>query len=110
VYETELTETILQGDTWEGIEFTINKPGTNYAGATIKTQYRETPEGVPVLTKDITPSVAIDGQLIFTVSLTAAETKSITTSKLQTDLQITVGAVVRTPILIKFKVIKTITQ
>jgi len=112
VYELEITnEQILRGDTWKGIEFTVNTAGVDYTGATIKTQFRETPDDTPLLTKAIMPTVAVVGQIVFTVALTAAETKLLDKKNIQTDTQITtVAGDVITPVLIKFSIQKDTTQ
>lgn len=102
-YEQTIAIDIIQGDKWDGIAFAISKAGIDYTEATIKVQLREKP-GQPVwLEKTITPSAAGLELLEFTFDLTAAETAKLE-ANCQTDIQITNGTDVKSPILIKFNV------
>ncbi len=108
-YEQTYNENIISGNTWDGYDFSIAKPGRNYTGASIKAQVREKPNGPVLLTKTITPDVAINELIEFTFGLTATETAQLQ-SNCEADIQITAGSDVRTPILFKFTVTKPITQ
>lgn len=108
-YELIIEQKILRGDTWDGINFVITKPGTDYTTATVKAQFRNAPDENVILSKTITPNSAGMNTIDFDITLTAEETKSFK-SHVQTDIEITVNDDVRTPILIKFTVTKDITK
>lgn len=109
-YESEQSVDIIRGDTWDGIEFTVIKAGVDYNGAFVKVQYRAFPDGPVFLEQDIAPSLATFNQIIFRVSLTAAQSSLFNSKKVYADTQITTYyGDNRTPILIKFNVTKDIT-
>jgi hypothetical protein len=110
MYQLTLTENIIRGDTWDGIEFTIVKGGTNYTGAQIKVQFRRQVDATVYVDKTITPTTAINGQIIFTVALNAAEA-ALLNSDCVADIQITTAdAKVETSILININLTKDVTK
>jgi hypothetical protein len=109
-YELTLNQTILRGDSWAGISFTVNKTGFDFTGSTIKAQFRTDPDAVVMLTKTITPTSESEGSISFDFDLTAEETKLLNRSSARTDIEITTGEIVFTPILIIFKITNDITK
>ncbi len=109
-YEQEVENDIIRGDTWDGIEFTITKAGTDYNGAIVKIQYRAFPDGPIFLSQVVVPTISTFNQIVFRVALTAAESALFNSKKVYADTEITTYyGDRRTPILLKFNVIKDIT-
>lgn len=109
-YEVEESVDIIRGDTWDGIEYTVTRPGIDYGYAVIRANFKAYPDGPNFLSKEITPSYTSNGQIIFTISLSKDETALFNGSKVYSDIEITtVDGDRRTPILIKFSIIKDIT-
>jgi len=112
-YEFQTEVTVIRGDTWQGIRFTVSRAGADYTTATVKWQLRAAADGTVLISKNITPESAAEGQIVFRVDLTSVETTKLNQSVVQSDVQITIPGDdddVRTPIAIKLLVPKDITK
>lgn len=102
-YEKTYDKELIRGDKWDGIFFAISKAGIDYTAATIKVQLRSKPDSPILFEKEIIPSAAGMELLEFTFNLAADETKLLN-SNCQTDIEITNGDDIKSPILVRFKV------
>jgi hypothetical protein len=109
MYQLTLNENIIRGDTWDGIEFTINKPSIDYTGATIRVHVRRQVDSAILIEKSIAPTTAINGQVVFTFALTNTETALLNSNGVA-DIEITANGKVETSILIQFTVTKDVTK
>lgn len=116
-YDYQREVPIIRGDRWQGIRFTVSRADDpDYSDATVKWQLRRAADGTILLSKNIDPEEANGTHIIFVVSLTAAETRALNDTVIQSDVQITIPGGsdedddVRTPIYLKFRLTKDITK
>lgn len=110
-YEEIISHTIIRGDTWNGINFTINKQGIDYTDADVIAHFKNVVDGKLIVQKTIVPTSGVLGTIVFDLALTAAETALFNTDCAVVDIQITTDDDgVKTPILINLRIVKDVTK